>query len=101
VSRRQKLEEMLAVDPNDPFLHYALALELVKLGERIAGLKRLSEMSVQFPDHVPALFRRGQLLAEDGDAAAARDVLNQGIRVALRVGDEHAVAEMRELLETL
>ena len=101
MSRRQKLEEMLAADSKDPFLHYALALELVKNGERTAGLQRLSEMSEQFPDHVPALFRRGQLLAEDGDAVAARDVLNQGIRVALRVGDDHAAAEMRELVETL
>ena len=70
MSRREQLEEMLAAEPDDTFLHYALALELTKGAERPAGLQRLAEMNVRFPDHVPAYFRRGQLLAEDGDSTA-------------------------------
>lgn len=101
MSRREQLEEMLASEPDDSFLHYALALELTKGDERPAGLKRLAEMNVRFPDHVPAYFRLGQLLAEDGDSAAAREVLNRGMLAARRTGDEHAAAEMRELLESL
>ena len=101
MSRREQLEEMLVAEPDDSFLHYALALELTKGAERPAGLQRLAEMNTRFPDHVPAYFRRGQLLAEDGDSAAARDVLMQGMLVARRTGDDHAAAEMQELLESL
>ena len=101
MSRREQLEEMLAAEPDDSFLHYALALELTKGAERPAGLQRLAEMNVQFPDHVPAYFRRGQLLAEDGDSTAAREVLRQGMLAARRTGDDHAAAEMQELLESL
>lgn len=101
MSRREQLEEMLAAEPDDTFLHYALALELTKGAERPAGLQRLAEMNVRFPDHVPAYFRRGQLLAEDGDSAAAREVLKQGMLAARRTGDDHAAAEMQELLESL
>ena len=101
MSRREQLEEMLVAEPDDTFLHYALALELTKGDERPAGLQRLAEMNVRFPDHVPAYFRRGQLLAEDGDLDTARDVLQRGMQVAHRTGDDHAAAEMRELLESL
>jgi hypothetical protein len=101
MSRREKLEAMLATEPDDPFLNYALALELAKGDERPAGLKRLAEMNVRFPDHVPAYFRRGQLLAEDGNVTAARDVLTDGLRAARRIGDDHAAAEMQELLNSL
>ena len=101
MSRREQLEAMLVAEPDDTFLHYALALELAKGAERPAGLQRLADMNARFPDHVPAYFRRGQLLAEDGADEAARAVLTQGMVAAQRTGDDHAAAEMRELLESL
>lgn len=100
MSRRVKLEEMLVAEPDDPFLHYALALELAK-EDQAAALERLAAMNDRFPDHVPAYFRRGQILAEAGDAQAAQQVLKTGIQVAKRIGDDHAAAEMNELLESL
>ncbi len=101
MSRREQLEEMLATEPDDTFLNYALALELTKGADRPAGLLRLAEMNARFPDHVPAYFRLGQLLAEDGECDAACAVLKQGMSAAQRTGDDHAAAEMRELLESL
>lgn len=100
MSRRIKLEEMLSAEPDDAFLNYALALELAK-EDRGAALQRLADMNARFPDHVPAYFRRGQILAEAGDLAAAREVLTAGIRSARKNGDDHAAAEMQELLGSL
>lgn len=100
MSRRIKLEEMLAAEPDDAFLNYALALELAK-EDQDAALQRLADMNVRFPDHVPAYFRRGQILAESGDFVGAREVLSNGIRAAQRTGDDHAAAEMQELLTSL
>ncbi|MFO1040988.1 MAG: hypothetical protein U0941_04335 [Planctomycetaceae bacterium] len=91
---------MLAAEPDDPFLNYAYALELVK-EDPAAGLNRLAEMNDRFPDHVPAFFRRGQLMAEMGDTAGAQQVLRSGIQTARRLGDDHAAAEMNELMESL
>lgn len=100
MSRRIKLEEMLAAEPDDAFLNYALALELAK-EDRGAALARLADMNARFPEHVPAYFRRGQILAETGDLAGAREVLTAGIRAASKTGDDHAAAEMQELLSSL
>jgi predicted Zn-dependent protease len=100
VSRRIKLEEMLATEPDDPFLNYALALETAK-EDRQAGLARLADMNTRFPQHVPAYFRRGQILAEIGEIESARQVLTAGIRAARSTGDDHAATEMQELMSSL
>ncbi len=91
---------MLVAEPDDPFLNYALALEVAK-EDPDAGLARLADMNARFPDHVPSFFRRGQILAEQGQPTAAMEVLKQGIQVARRLGDEHAAAEMQQLIEMI
>lgn len=91
---------MLIAEPDDAFLHYALALEIAKEDPGL-GLERLAAMNSRFPEHVPAYFRRGQILAESGQETAARDVLLLGIAVANRLGDDHAAAEMVELMNSL
>lgn len=100
MSRRAKLAEMLQSEPNDPFLNYAFALETAK-EDPAAALNLLSVMHEKFPDHIPAYFRHGQLLAEEGNSGTARQILSTGIQVARRNGDDHAAAEMTELLESL
>jgi predicted Zn-dependent protease len=101
MSRLAQLQQMLVDEPFDPFLHYALAMEHVKLGETGVALAQLTSMNQQFPDHVAAWQQRGQVLADQGNAEAAREVLQQGIAAAQRVGDAHAASEMQGLLDTL
>ena len=101
MSRREKLEELLAKDPDDPFLHYALANEDINDGDNDAGIKRLLGLIDRSPDYVAAYFRMGQVYASLDRTGAARDSLKSGIEMARRTGDEHAVGEMSELLQTL
>lgn len=99
MSRRLQLEKMLATDGNDPFLHYALALEFQKEGNHAAALEKLAEVVARFPNYVAAYFRQGQIFSEDGEPERAAAVLKQGIAVARTVGDLHAAGEMQGLLE--
>ena len=101
MSRRAKLESMLEDDPNDPFLHYAIASEFLSEGDREKGLARLTQMLEDFPDYVAGWFRRGQVLAELQRVDEAKAILTHGIEVARQVGDAHAAGEMTELLATL
>ena len=41
-SRKEQLEEMLAEDPGDPFLHYGLAMEHASAGDDRAAVGALS-----------------------------------------------------------
>ena len=101
MSRREQLEAMLADEPGDVFLHYALACELVKLGDVTTGLSRFDAIHTQSPDYVPAWFRHAQVLAEQGRLDAARTIGEQGLETARRVGDAHAAGEIAEFLNLL
>ncbi|REJ85975.1 MAG: hypothetical protein DWQ45_16825 [Planctomycetota bacterium] len=100
-TRREKLEEMLKSSPDDPFLHYGIAMEDRTEGDLAAAADGLRKVIGLDGDYVAAYFHLGQVLAERGDAGAARQILQEGIGVAGRTGDAHAEGEMREFLETL
>ncbi len=101
MSRLEKLKQMLQETPQDSFLRYALALELVKSGETTLGLEALDSLIADDPDYVAAYFQKAQVLAEDEQTAQAREACRAGIVAAKRVGDAHAAGEMTAFLETL
>jgi len=101
MSRLAQLQQMLVDEPSDSFLHYALGMEQMKLGNAEAALAQFASMNTQFPEHVAAYQQRGQLLAERGEADAAREILQQGISVAHQTGETHAAGEMQGLLDQL
>src|SRR5690348_6294453 len=101
MSRREKLEALLAEDPSDVFLRYGLALELDKEGDHEASLTRLHDLQSQTPPYVPAFFMAGQQLVRLSRIEEARAALREGIEEARRQGNAHAAGEMSELLASL
>ncbi len=100
-SRRQRIEQMLAEDPNDVFLRYSLALELAKEGDREGCLQRLEALQQDTPPYVPAFFMAAQQLSQAQRFGEARAALRAGIEQAESQGDAHAAGEMREFLMSL
>jgi tetratricopeptide (TPR) repeat protein len=101
LTRREKIEAMLAEEPGDTFLRYSLAMELEKAGEHEASLALFSGLMSENPPYVPAFFRAGQQLASIGRANEARSALRDGIEQARLHGDSHAAGEMSEFLASL
>jgi len=101
MSRREQLEKMLEADPSDVFLQYSVAMAYAGEGQEEEAVERLKALCESAQDHVPAWFQRGQILARLGEEDEARDVLQNGIQTARRVGDSHAEEEMRAFLEML
>jgi thioredoxin-like negative regulator of GroEL len=101
MSRREKIEAMLADEPGDPFLRYSLAMELDKEGDHEASLARFRELMDDPQPHVPAFFMAAQQLARLGRIDEARAVLRDGIHHARTVGNAHAAGEMSEFLASL
>lgn len=100
-SRREKIEAMLADDPQDTFLRYSLALELEKEGDHDRSLALLRELRVETPPYIPAFFMAGQQLTRLGRIDDARAILRDGIEAARLHGDSHAAGEMSEFLASL
>jgi predicted Zn-dependent protease len=101
VSRREKIEAMLAEDPGDPFLRYSLAMELDKEGRHDASLDRFGELMREPTPYVPAFFMAAQQLARLGRIEEARTALRDGIEHARAQGNAHAAGEMSEFLASL
>lgn len=100
-SRREKLEGMLANDPDDQFLRYALAMELDKAGDSEQALSLFSGLTQGDPPHVAAFFMAAQMLARISRVDESRSFLRDGIEEARRQGDSHAAGEMAEFLTSL
>jgi len=101
VTRREKIEAMLADDPGDTFLRYSLAMELDKEGAHEQSLSKFAELTRDNPPYVPAFFMAGQQLARLGRVDEARAFLRDGIEAARTQQDHHAAGEMSEFLASL
>ena len=101
MSRREKIEALLADDPADVFLRYSLAMELDKEGEHDASLAKFNELIKDAPPYVPAFFMAGQQLVRLHRVEEARTYLRDGIVQARAQGDAHAAGEMSEFLASL
>jgi|SRR6516164_2759032 predicted Zn-dependent protease len=100
-TRRQKLEEFLAQNPNDAFSRYGIALECVKQGDLAGAETHFRALIETNPDYVPGYQMYAQTLAQNQRVQDARAILAQGIQAAIRQGNQHARSEMEELLSQL
>jgi Tfp pilus assembly protein PilF len=100
-SRRERLEEMVAKQPNDPFSRYGLALECMNSGDPHAADRHFRELLESNRDYVPGYLMYAQLLARESRAEDAKSVLASGISAARQKGDTHAQSEMQSLLDSL
>jgi Flp pilus assembly protein TadD len=100
-TRKEQLEELLALEPNDPELHYGLAMEYASAGDDAGAVDRFRQMFATVPDYAPAYHQAGLALVRLGRLEEARAVLNQGIGVARQIGNLHAAEEMQGLLGSL
>ncbi len=101
MSRREKIEAMLAEEPGDVFLRYSLAMELDKEGDHDGSLARFGELTRNATPYVPAFFMAAQQLARLERIAEARTLLRDGIDEARKQGNAHAAGEMSEFLTSL
>jgi cytochrome c-type biogenesis protein CcmH/NrfG len=100
-TRRQKLEEFLAKNPNDAFTLYGLALECVNQGDFASAESHFRALLQSNPDYVPGYQMYAQSLAQNDRAEDAKSILARGIQAAIRLGNQHARSEMEGLLTEL
>ncbi len=98
INRLAQLEALLAEDPNDVFVVYAIALEHYKLGSAQKSIALLKDLIAQHGSYVPAYFKLGQWLSEMDAMNDAKSYLETGIDQAKIQGDTKAIQEMRELI---
>ena len=100
-TRLQKIEAMLADEPNDPELHYMLAMEHASQGDDSGAVNCFAKLLEVAPSYAPAYHMAARTLQRLDRVAEARTILEKGIPIALANNNSHAAGEMQELLESL
>ena len=99
--RITQLRQFLEGSPADPFLHHALALELIKDGDEVAAEKHFRANLDVSPEYVATYYHLGKLLERDGRAEDAIAMYERGMTVAKAAGDGHTYNELQSAYEDL
>ncbi len=95
------LREILALDPENSFARYGIAMELKNRGEVAAALEEFDVLLANDPNYTAGYFMSAQALAGAGRKAEAIERLKTGIGCAGRTGNSHAISEMQAMLDEL
>ena len=101
MDRLQRLRDMLAQQPTDSFLNHALALEEIKLGNDTEARSLFESLLQRDPAYVGSYYHLGKLLERQGDEGAALEVFERGMEAAKKLGDQHALNELRGAYDNL
>jgi predicted Zn-dependent protease len=100
-TRLEQIQELLAADPDDPFLGYALAMEHVSAGDDATAVHRFRELIDKSPRYVPSYLMAAQCMARLGHDDEAKEVLRKGVTAARQENNQHALGEIQEMLDRL
>jgi tetratricopeptide (TPR) repeat protein len=99
--RIQQLEQYLGQSPSDPFLHHALALELIKSGDEEGAERHFRTNLDAVPDYVATYYHLGKLLERDNRMDEAMAIYERGMVIAKTAGDMHTYSELQSAYEDL
>lgn len=101
MNRIEQLSEFLKESPQDPFLHYAITMEYLKLGDDDKTRKCFEQLVLDFPDYVGTYYHFGKFLEKIEEKDLAITIYNRGIEAARNARNMHALGELQGALNLL
>lgn len=92
---------MLEASPDDAFVRYGLAQELVKADRLDDALEQFERILAANPDYQAAYYHAGKTLERLGRSDDARAMYDRGVAASHRNGDLHARSELEAALSEL
>ena len=99
--RLAQLQGLLAEEPGDLFLRYAIALEWKRAGNMEQAVVDLESILTDDPKYIPGYYQLALILADLGRIEDAKKACEAGMMQSLVTGDRKARAELQELLNSL
>lgn len=96
-TRLDQLRSMLAEEPNDAFIRYAIALELKRAGKMEEAASDLEKLLIADPKYIACYHQLALILIDLGRADEAMHVCEAGSLQCITTGDRKARAELLEL----
>lgn len=98
--RIDQLIQFVKDDPDDPFNHYALALEYSKTNE-MQALEIFQNVVKNHRRYIPVYYQLAALYSRVGQQARAIETLRDGIAIAREAGDQKTLRELNTALQEL
>ena len=86
---------------DDPFVQYGIAIEYRNIGDLEKALEFFQGVYKSFPDYVPNYYHLAQTLGTLGREEETRRIYHEGIIIADKAGDAHAVSELQQALDLM
>jgi predicted Zn-dependent protease len=99
-TRLQSLLQLWEQEPDDPFLAYAVATEYRKT-DRARALAMYQQLVADHPNYTATYYHLAALYRELGQPGLAAEAYAHGVAACLRVGDHHALRELRRAQQEL
>ncbi len=96
MSRLETLQQYIKDDPQDPFNHYALALELLKTDPDQA-YREFKLLISRSPDYLPTYYPFAKLLIERKETEEALKIFETAMRTARKLQDHKTLRELQAL----
>jgi tetratricopeptide (TPR) repeat protein len=94
-TRLDKLLDFLKNEPTDPFLHYALATEYLRLNQTDNALNYYEGLVKHHADYVGTYYHLGKLYEALNRKPDAIKTYEQGMAVAKNARNQHAFNELQ------
>lgn len=94
MSRLAQLQNMLAESPDDSFLLFAVAKEYETADDLEQALAFYTQLVEKDADYVGTYYHLAKLYEKIEQPERALETYAQGMDVARRIGDQHALAEL-------
>jgi tetratricopeptide (TPR) repeat protein len=94
MSRLLQLQQFLATSPDDAFILFALAKEYEKQNDLDQALSYYQTLRAKQADYVGTYYHLGKLQEKQNDFDAAVATYTEGMAVAKKAGDQHALSEL-------
>lgn len=101
MERLEQLKAFLEENPGDSFLQYAIALEHIKKGELEKGLSYFTGLVKNDPEYVGTYYHLAKLYLQLGRKEEAETCYKNGIQIATKINDAHALSELRNAYTNL
>jgi tetratricopeptide (TPR) repeat protein len=100
-SRIEQIKAFLKDSPDDSFLNYALAIEMIGQQNTISAIAIFEKLLDKDPNYSATYYQYGKLVQKEGNSEKAKQIFENGIKIAVNNKETHTAAELRTALNEL
>ena len=101
MTRLEKLQEFLKVDPADSFTRYAIALEHRSIGDLQSAVENFQALVESDPGYVATYYMLADCYRQQKNKEEALSCYKKGIKEARTANDLHAVSELQAAMDEM